>query len=95
MAFEEFRGQEEIPISEPEDLISSPSHYQLPIQPIDFIIKNWPEGYKAHVIPYVVRAGKKLYPGMDEGQSEVKDLQKAIEWCQRRVEYLLENTDEV
>jgi len=44
--------------------------------------------YKGSVIKYVSRAGHKLYPNMDIIQSELMDLEKAIRFCQIRIEQI-------
>lgn len=71
--------------SEP-DYIKQPVWYSdLEIEPIEFVMRNWPDAYRAHVIPYVSRAGKKLYPGKDAVASEIADLKKAARWLEMRI----------
>lgn len=71
------------------DIVRNPQHYaRLPIQPIEFIIKNDLPGHVSNIVKYSCRAGHKLYPGMDEVQSEIKDLEKAKDWAEKRIRYL-------
>jgi len=58
-------------------------HYrQGGIEPVDFILTNFPDGYKPIVIAYVFRAGKK--------GSEAEDIQKAIWWLEQRLALITE-----
>ena len=71
------------------DQIVRPQHYtHYSIEPIDYIMQNNLPFYKGSVIKYVSRAGHKLYPNMDITQSELMDLNKAIRFCQIRIEQI-------
>jgi len=71
------------------DLVKNPPHYsRMTIQPIEFIIENNLPGHVANIVKYSCRAGHKIYPDMDEVESEIKDLEKAIDWARKRVRYL-------
>tara|TARA_A100001011_G_C14299533_1_gene840089 strand:+ start:936 stop:1187 length:252 start_codon:yes stop_codon:yes gene_type:complete len=72
-----------------EKLITKPKHYeQYIIEPISFIMKNGLEFWRGNVIKYCVRAGSKMYDGMDKVQSEITDLQKCIRYCEMRINQL-------
>jgi hypothetical protein len=59
------------------------SHYlRGGIEPVDFILTNFPEGYKVPVMEYVFRAGKKA------DVPEAVDIQKAIWWLNKRLKQL-------
>lgn len=64
---------------------NTPSHYggkDNPYEPLK-IIQHYGLGFEiGNVIKYCLRAGKK------DGESEVKDLRKAIDYLTRRVEWL-------
>lgn len=78
-----------------EDIVNKPSHYtDFGIEPIDFLVAAGPIGaHVSHAIPYLMRAGKKLYPNTTAEQSEVIDLEKAVAWINRRIDYLKEAQD--
>jgi hypothetical protein len=71
------------------DLVNQPSHYTgYPLEPIKFIMLNDLPYYKGNVVKYVSRAGLKFYPDMDEVESEIVDLRKAIKHCELRIKQL-------
>ncbi len=53
------------------------NHYQLPIQPVDFIVKNDIPFREANVIKYVVR---------HKSKNGKKDLEKAMHYLQMLIE---------
>lgn len=75
-------------VKEP-DIIKAPLHYsQHTNQPVDFIMSNRLSFWAGNVIKYVARAGTKLYPGQDPIQSEINDINKAIRYCEMRLNQL-------
>lgn len=63
------------------DGVKHPSHYtQGDIEPIDYIQANNMNFCLGNVIKYVTRAGKK------DGESRLKDLQKAMQYIQFEIE---------
>lgn len=73
----------------PDDVIRQPSHYsRLKIEPKVYNMENGFEFWRGQVVKYVSRAGFKVYPGKDTVESEVMDLEKAIEFCEQRIRYL-------
>lgn len=53
------------------------------------VIDAFDLGYhKGSIAKYLLRAGKKLYPGCDELDSEIKDLMKAGDHIALRIEEL-------
>jgi len=71
------------------DIIKAPSHYaKHPNQPVDFIMSNGLSFWAGNVIKYVSRAGTKLYQGQDPVQSEITDINKAIRYCEMRLNQL-------
>ncbi len=72
-----------------EDVVDKPSHYATyPIEPKNFIIRNNMEFWRGNIVKYASRAGKKLYAGHDEVESEILDLKKAIRYAQMRINQL-------
>ena len=72
-----------------DSLITKPSHYEaFKIEPVSFIMKNELSFWKGNIIKYVMRAGLKTYDNQDETQSEITDLQKAIRYCEMRINQL-------
>lgn len=71
------------------DKVVKPSHYtRWAIEPITFIMRNKMEYWRGNIIKYVARAGAKTYDGMDEVQSEITDLRKAIRYAEMRINML-------
>ena len=78
-------------LKEALDYVREPAHYtQYNIEPITFIMANDPEGIfaKGNIVKYAMRAGKKLYPSMDEVQSEITDLEKVRRYAEMRINQL-------
>lgn len=76
-----------------QDIVKRPSHYtRWVIEPIEFIMRNGMEFWRGNVIKYVCRAGFKLYPGADAVESEIIDLEKAIRYCEMRINQLKGDT---
>lgn len=68
---------------------SKPSHYQTKngFDVIDFCNAYNLNFNLGAVVKYTSRAGKKLYPNMNEQQSKLKDLEKALDHLQREIEF--------
>jgi len=72
-----------------EKIITKPHHYEVfKIEPVSFIMKNSLSFWKGNIIKYVMRAGLKTYDNQDEIQSEITDLQKAVRYCEMRINQL-------
>lgn len=72
-----------------EDVIKKPSHYaRWVIEPITFIMRNGFEFWRGNIVKYASRAGFKLYPDMDEVESEITDLRKVIRYAEMRINQL-------
>lgn len=72
-----------------EDVIHKPSHYaRWKIEPKTFIMRNGFEFWRGNIVKYASRAGHKMYPMMDEVQSEITDLQKVIRYAEMRINQL-------
>jgi hypothetical protein len=60
------------------DHLTSPNHYaKFKIQPIEFIQANNLNFAQGNALKYLMRAGSKLYPGMNPKESALVDLEKA------------------
>jgi hypothetical protein len=71
------------------DIINKPSHYsRFAIEPIEFIMRNGLPFHIGNIIKYSLRAGFKLYEGMDEDESEIVDLGKVIRYAEMRINQL-------
>ena len=71
------------------DIINKPSHYsRYAIEPIEFIMRNGLPFHIGNIIKYSLRAGFKLYEGMDEDESEIVDLGKVIRYAEMRINQL-------
>lgn len=69
------------------DLIKNPSHYsRFKIEPADYAMDNELPHHVGSIVKYATRAGHKIYTDCDHLQSEKIDLQKAIEWAEKRIE---------
>lgn len=81
---------EDFPRDDPaEDVIHKPAHYaRWKIEPITFIMRNGFEFWRGNIVKYASRAGHKMYPLMDEVQSEITDLQKVIRYAEMRINQL-------
>lgn len=74
-----------------EDQVNHPSHYtDGNIEVIDYIFdKGWGESFcKGNAIKYISRAGKKKSGSLNDNEKEIQDLEKAIWYIQRYVDYL-------
>ena len=72
-----------------EDIVTKPKHYHdFEIEPSDFIMKNQLSFWKGNIVKYASRAGLKVYDGMDEVESEITDLRKAIRYAEMRINQL-------
>lgn len=68
------------------DLVKNPAHYaRFEIQPLEFCMRNRLEGHVFNMVKYTCRAGHKLYHGKTAEESEVIDLQKVIDFAQKRI----------
>lgn len=68
------------------DLVHRPDHYaKWKIEPITFIMENGLPFHVGNIIKYAVRAGSKLYEGMDAKQSEITDLEKVRRYAEMRI----------
>jgi hypothetical protein len=71
------------------DIINRPSHYtQYDIEPIEFIMMNDLPFHVGNIVKYSLRAGSKIYEGMDETESEIVDLGKVIRYAEMRIHQL-------
>ena len=71
------------------DIVDRPAHYtQFDIEPIEFIMRNWLPFHTGNIIKYSLRAGSKIYDGMDPVESEVTDLKKVMRYAQMRINQL-------
>jgi len=76
------------------DIVNKPAHYaRWKIEPITFIMRNNFEYWRGNIVKYVSRAGFKLYPGMDEIESEIVDLRKVIRYAEMRINQLTGETE--
>ena len=72
-----------------EGIVTNPPHYtRWAIEPIEFLYRNRVEGHIFNIVKYSMRAGHKLYPGMDAVQSEIVDLKKAARNIEMRINLL-------
>jgi Protein of unknwon function (DUF3310) len=70
-----------------ENIVVRPAHYtQYEIEPITFIMKNRLSFETGNMVKYAVRAGSKVYDGLDKLQSEITDLKKVIRYAEMRPE---------
>jgi hypothetical protein len=73
----------------PDHIVRQPPHYsKWTIEPITFIMKNGLSFEIGNIVKYAVRAGSKLYEGMDEVQSEITDLKKVQRYAEMRINQL-------
>lgn len=77
------------PGTDVHSLVHQPTHYaKWEIEPITFIMRNRLSFEIGNIVKYAVRAGSKLYPDMDEVQSEITDLRKAQRYAEMRINQL-------
>ena len=68
------------------DPVHRPEHYaRWPIEPVQFALRNDVEFWRGSVLKYVMRAGYKQQPGLSEVEAEIQDLEKAIRYCEMRI----------
>ena len=71
------------------DIIVRPSHYtRHKIEPVTFAMENNLPFHTGNIVKYAVRAGHKLYEGMDATQSEIADLEKVRRYAEMRINQL-------
>jgi hypothetical protein len=76
------------------DIVDQPQHYaRWKIQPITYIMRNGMEFWRGNIIKYASRAGFKIYDGMDQEDSEIKDLEKVIRYCEMRINQINGETE--
>jgi hypothetical protein len=76
------------------DLVFKPNHYaQWAIEPITFIMRNRLPYHVGNIVKYSVRAGHKQYEGMTMVESEITDLEKAMRYCEMRINELKGKTE--
>lgn len=72
-----------------DKIVKQPSHYaKWKVEPITFIMENDLPFHTGNIIKYAVRAGSKLYDGMDASQSEITDLEKVRRYAEMRINQL-------
>jgi hypothetical protein len=72
-----------------EDPVAAPSHYaNYAIEPIEYIMKNEMEFWRGNIVKYASRAGYKQYDGLTLDQSEIRDLEKIIQYAKFRINEL-------
>ena len=85
---------EVIPAETPEetpqdDIVVKPSHYtQYKIEPVTFVMENRLSFEIGNIVKYACRAGSKLYPGQDETQSRITDLEKVRRYAEMEINRL-------
>lgn len=73
----------------PGDIIVKPTHYtRNKIEPVTFVMENNLPFHTGNIVKYAVRAGHKLYEGMDAVQSEITDLEKVRRYAEMRINQL-------
>lgn len=72
-----------------EEIIYRPNHYaKWKVEPITFIMANGLPFHVGNIVKYAVRAGSKLYDGMDAVESEITDLEKVRRYAEMRINQL-------
>jgi hypothetical protein len=70
-------------------MVNYPPHYtKWKVEPITFIMENNLPFHVGNIIKYAVRAGSKLYEGLDAKQSEITDLEKVRRYAEMRINQL-------
>ena len=88
------RFQDQLNCPPQEDIVDKPQHYtRWKIEPITFIMRNGFEFWRGNIIKYASRAGYKIYDGMDQEDSEIKDLEKVIRYCEMRINQINGETE--
>ena len=71
------------------DPVSSPSHYAgYVIEPIEYIMRNRMEFWRGNIVKYASRAGHKQYDGLTCDESEIRDLEKIIQYAKFRIAHI-------
>ena len=74
---------------ERDDIVVKPSHYtQFKIEPVTFVMENRLSFEIGNIVKYACRAGSKLYPGQDETQSRITDLEKVRRYAEMEINRL-------
>ena len=72
-----------------DDIVVKPSHYtQYKIEPVTFVMENRLSFEIGNIVKYACRAGSKLYPGQDETQSRITDLEKVRRYAEMEINRL-------
>ena len=72
-----------------KDLVEWPDHYtRFEIQPAEFSLRNRLTFEQGNIVKYCLRAGRKLYPGMTDLESEIVDYEKVKRYAQMRINQL-------
>jgi len=84
-----------LPMNNPDfdkgyDYVSRPAHYDMPIQPREYIMKNGLSYCMGNIVKYASRAGKKQYGNMSMLDSELIDLRKIQEYAEYQIEAIIE-----
>lgn len=88
------RLQDQLKCPPQEDIVDKPRHYtRWEIEPITFIMRNGFEFWRGNIVKYASRAGYKIYDGMDQEDSEIKDLEKVIRYCEMRINQINGETE--
>jgi len=72
------------------DPVTNPSHYMegRRFGPTD-VAEEWGLAlHEGYALKYISRAGRKVYDGMTADESRIRDLEKAVEFLQRRLRLL-------
>lgn len=70
-------------------IVVRPNHYtRYLIEPVTFIMQNGLSFEVGNIVKYACRAGHKLYPDMDEVESEITDLEKVRRYAEMRINLL-------
>ena len=73
-----------------DDHVNKPDHYaNWKIEPITFIMGNQMSFWRGNLIKYAARAGLKLYPDLNQEESETTDLRKVQRYCEMRINEIL------
>lgn len=71
------------------EIVVRPNHYtRYLIEPVTFIMQNGLSFEVGNIVKYACRAGHKLYPDMDEVESEITDLEKVRRYAEMRINLL-------
>jgi hypothetical protein len=77
------------PSLEEGNIIIKPTHYtRHKIEPVTFVMENNLPFHIGNIVKYAVRAGHKIYDGMDAVESEITDLEKVRRYAEMRINQL-------